>query len=108
MRSAGVDARADAIPSVVDAGSDPVTAVGFDSRAAAAEASEKDNGTERDKSVSHTIRFGIKRRIGCLIWSRPKESRAKSSGQFAAIDLAALVHRNFFDKKNLLWNLPST
>ncbi len=43
-----------------------------------------------------------------LIRSRPKESRTKLTGQLAAIDFATLVYRYFFDKKNPLWDLPST
>lgn len=33
-------------------------------------------------------------------------SGSKSSGELAAIDLTPLVHRNFFDKKYPLWDLP--
>jgi hypothetical protein len=35
------------------------------------------------------------------------KSRAKLRRQLPAIDFAPLVHRNFFDKKNPLRNLPT-
>ena len=41
-----MDARRDPMPSVVDAGGDPVAAVGFYGRAAAAETCQEDNGAE--------------------------------------------------------------
>ena len=42
-----------------------------------------------------------------LIQTARRKSRTKSTGQLAAIDFAPLVHRNLFDKKNPLRDLPS-
>jgi hypothetical protein len=43
-----MDARRDAMVCVVDARGDPVAAIGFDGRAAAAESGEKNDGAERE------------------------------------------------------------
>jgi hypothetical protein len=102
-----MDIRCDAMPRVVDARGDTVAAVGSDGRATAAESRQEDDGGEGKQNVSHNITSDGAVESSVLIRPQPDESRTKSPGQLAAIDLAPLVHRNFFDKKNPLWDLPA-
>ena len=50
-----MDAGGDAMPRVVNARRDPVPAVGFYGRAAAAEGCEQEDGAKREQNISHIL-----------------------------------------------------
>jgi hypothetical protein len=92
---AGMDASRDAMP-----------AVGLNRRAAAVERRQKDDYPEGEENISHTFISDGKGEASVLIRPREVKSGNKFTGQLAPVDLAPLVHRNFRDEENPLWDLP--